>query len=492
MLLFICSCENNNWINNNKSYEYIISIYHDKKNEIVDTVSITNRKIFVLSDLPNFDDEDYYFLGYSINNDDEYINSKDEYQIESDITIYAKFAISKTIFEIGDIGKVEITANDNITSKEEYVQCTVSISDNNYTLDQTEANIRLRGNSSLVVDKKSYKLKFNEKYDVFGMGNDKEWALIANYYDPSHLRNFYAYRLALAMEMEYAVECKFVNVFLNGEAQGLYLFVETIKTSKNRVNIEDGYDVNNNEIPFLLELDYKLEENDPNYMDKVNEEFFLLDNSIYNGKAYQFATKYPKTFTEEHITPSQFQYIKDYMHNVYESARNLTYDEFIDVDSFIDYYLIQELFMNIDMDYSSVFMYKPFGEKLHMGPVWDFDISSGNCAYVGNYDPYHKMSEVNYGSYIFNTLMQDPKFHSKFLERLNELNKYIIPDMINSFNINFSTIRNYAKNDNLIWNNLNQENWVRPNHLVELSYEEQVNYLKNYLHEHYNWMKNNM
>ena len=61
--------------------------------------------------------------------------------------------------------------------------------------------------------------------------------------------------------MEYSVECKFVNVYLNDLNQGLYLFTETVKTSSNRVNIEDGYNIDETEIPFLLELDFKLEEN---------------------------------------------------------------------------------------------------------------------------------------------------------------------------------------------------------------------------------------
>ena len=68
------------------------------------------------------------------------------------------------------------------------------------------------------------------------------------------------------------------------------------------------------------------------------------------------------------------------MNTVFSSVRNKTFYDYIDIDSFINYYLIQELFMNVDVDYSSVFMYKHGDEKLKFGPIWDFDLSSGNVS----------------------------------------------------------------------------------------------------------------
>ena len=295
------------------------------------------------------------------------------------------------------------------------------------------------------------------------------------------------------MGMEYSIDCRFVNVYLNGLDQGLYLFCETVKTSSNRVDIEDGYNPNSEEIPFLLELDYKLEENNPNYIEEqLDIEFFFLDNTEYNGKRYQFATKYPKTFTTDDITLEQYTYIKDYMNNVYRSVRDGDYENYIDVDSFIDYFIIQELFLNIDQDYSSVYMYKPYGEKLYMGPAWDFDLSTGNCSYVGTYDPFRSMKDVNGGNYLFVTLMNHPEFKEKFQTRLRELDKYIIPTMLSSFTNNLKTIEQYANKDNEIWQNLNEPNWARPEWLLNKTYTQQVNYLNNFLDQHYYWMINNM
>lgn len=479
--IFLFSCNDINTLN------YTITIINDFDNS-KETIDIIDKNTFTLDDLPNKEHKNHIFLGYSFENNNDYLKNDIEYQISNDLTIYAKFGISKSIFKIDSIADTYIFANDPILNKTDYVDAKIKIYDKNYELKTTSVNIRLRGNSSLTVPKKSYKLKFNDKQDIFNMGSDKEWALIANYFDPSHLRNYYAYKLALAMQIPYSVECKFTNLYLNNKYQGLYLFCETVKTNENRVNIEDGFKENSNQIPFLIELDYKQTENNPNYFENLDKEFFFLDNSKYNGKIYPFSTKYPKDFTEKNITSSQYKYIKDYMNNVYKSVRNGNYEEYIDVDSFIDYFIVQELFMNIDQDYSSVFMYKPFSDKLHMGPLWDFDLSSGNCSYVNNYDPFHKMKEVNGGSYLLYQLLEYEDFYNKFKTRLKELDQYIIPLMINSFNENYEFIKGYMENDNNKWQNLNEPNWARPENLLNKSQKEQVYFLKNYLEQHYYWM----
>ena len=134
-----------------------------------------------------------------------------------------------------------------------------------------------------------------------GMGSDKEWALLANYFDTTYLRNYYAYKLAIAMGLEYSIDIEFVEVFLNNKYQGLYLLTETVKTSKERVDIEGD------ELSFLLELDDKLIYDNPNYLETIDDEMFILDNSLYN-KFYAFGCKYPKSFKD--ISETDYEYIK--------------------------------------------------------------------------------------------------------------------------------------------------------------------------------------
>ena len=96
--------------------------------------------------------------------------------------------------------------------------------------------------------KHSYKLKFTEKQSLFGMPKDKEWALIANYADKTHLKNFITYKLANWLGDEYSPRTQFVELYLNRSYLGLYLLTETPKVSKNRINIPQTDD------SFLIEI----------------------------------------------------------------------------------------------------------------------------------------------------------------------------------------------------------------------------------------------
>ena len=154
-------------------------------------------------------------------------------------------------------------------------------------------------------------------------------------------------------------------------------------------------------------------------------------------------------------------------------------------------HLIQELFMNVDVDYSSVYMYKKGNSKLAFGPIWDFDLSSGNVSYVKNYNHQAFMKDLNGGSYLFETALKHEKFNLMVKERLYEINKAIIPLMISSIEKNKIYLKEYARLDNDIWNVLSDHNWARPNHLVNISYEEQVNYFKDFIVSHNEYMKLN-
>lgn len=430
---------------------------------------------------------DGYYVKYSLEKDGIYLKNNDKFNFDKKKVLYYSKGIKDDYFNIKTVGNVFIYCDSKIETKEKYVDCNIIVSDSDSYV-EADAKIKLRGNSTLWVDKKAYKIKFNEKQDLLNMGADKEWALLANYFDPTHLRNYYAYNLAKALGLEYSVECKFVDVYINGVYNGLYLLSETVKTSKERVNIE--LDTASNEVPFLLELDMKIIQDNPNYMETIDDEMFLVDNMKYNGKVYPFGTKYPDSFKD--ITNGQYRYIKDYIKNTFKSVRDGNYEDYIDVESFIDYFLIQELFMNADLDYSSVYMYKPMGEKLKFGPIWDFDLSSGNVGYIDGYSYDRAMKDINGGSYLFNSLYKYDNFKNQFRKRFEEVNLDIIPAMLDSIKYNYSYLSKYAEKDNDKWNVLNDNNWARPAHLVGITYKEQIYYFKGYILLHNKFMNEYM
>ena len=110
-----------------------------------------------------------------------------------------------------------------------------------------ELTVRGRGNSSFKMPKYGMKLEFKDKVSLFGMPKSRDWALIANFGDKSHLRNYMAMRLSEWLDMPYTPRCTFVEVYLNRKYMGLYLLSETVKVAKNRVNIEA------NDTTFLFE-----------------------------------------------------------------------------------------------------------------------------------------------------------------------------------------------------------------------------------------------
>lgn len=261
-----------------------------------------------------------------------------------------------------------------IISKETWMKdAWMTICDKDGNIDyEGSLSIRGRGNSTWGYPKKPYALKLDEKSRIMSMPSNKRWILLANWKDRTLLRNEAAFWLSKHSGLEYTVDGKFVELVLNGEHQGNYYLCEQIKIGKNRVPIEEmePMETDPEKITggFLLELD--------TYYDEP-----VKFRSNYVGLPYQ--VKQPD---EDELSVSALDYIKGYIYDcesvlVDESrVRNHEYEEYIDVDSAIEYLIVQELTGNEDF-YStwpengphSCYMYKDRGGKLMHGPVWDFD-----------------------------------------------------------------------------------------------------------------------
>ena len=157
------------------------------------------------------------------------------------------------------------TLGNSVNTKESYTDAKITIWDENGTIDTEDANIsiRLRGNSTLNLDKKSYRFKFPKKFNPLhlGDGSAKSWNLVANYYDTSLLRSMTAYHLGDMLDnMPYTPNSRSVEVYVNGSYQGVYLLCEAVNVAKSRIAItedttkieEDGY---------LVEMSRYAEEN---------------------------------------------------------------------------------------------------------------------------------------------------------------------------------------------------------------------------------------
>ncbi len=283
--------------------------------------------------------------------------------------------------------------------------------------------IKLRGNSTSGYDKKPYRIKFDKKQNVFGLGKAKSWVLLANFLDPAFMRNDIAYgfatRLSALTEEQtgfsmYVPRTRPVEVYLNGDYQGLYDMGDHVQVDETRIDIDaSGEEFDDNDVQLFPEgnVGYYLEIEDGSRVipEWYNEQAYYVTirntggtgyGAAYTGRldehgqaeSYQgpLTTLYAQIKTPEVPSAEQRTYIQNYLQTVNDLilAQDERVWEYIDMDGFIDWYLVNELFKNTDSAFlSSIKLFKDKDGKLSMGPVWDFDIGASAVSYNNVSDP---------------------------------------------------------------------------------------------------------
>lgn len=345
--------------------------------------------------------------------------------------------------------RIDVTTENGaeILSKTEYVNCTVSISgtEEDFCLDEAEAGIRGRGNDTwLYYPKKPYRIKFQEKTSVFGEAKNKSWVLLALYNDFSMIKDNLAFTMADAVEgQEFAPAHHYVELYLNGRYCGLYLLTDQVDENKGRAGVKADFTPEDREVPFLVELDARAPE----------EGIQDVDWFYAGGRPY--AIKYPEA--DERYTPEQFQYIKDYIVTVDTLCRteNVSLEEleeWIDLESFLDYYLVQEVMGQPEINWKSVYMSKTADGKLKMGPVWDFDWAAMGPSTGRHRNEYRdRIEEFRSIDNWFAALYQgSPAFREALAERWEEIRPELL-SAIEQVEEESQQIEKAAKRDRLRW-----------------------------------------
>lgn len=297
----------------------------------------------------------------------------------------------------------------------------------------SKVNIKIRGNSSTKYPKKQFSLELingkGEDKDVslLGMPKESEWVLNGPFLDKSLMRNYIALNTASKI-MEYAPRVKFCEVIMvedgnkelsENNYRGVYTLVEKIKRDDKSVDITKTID-NISETSFILAKDRQKKDDIPiNSYGKETHEYF-----------YGLNVAYPK----KDLTPEKYNYIVDEVSKVervlYSDKFNHPtegYSKYIDVDTFVDYYIINEFFKNTDAGMLSTYVYKDYEEKMKAGPVWDFNESLGNSLNKdGQVYDYTEFTMIH--KPWFDRLMMDINFANKVVERYKELRKTYLSD----------------------------------------------------------------
>ena len=321
----------------------------------------------------------------------------------------------------------------SIRSKVDYVKAALSIKtvEGELSMDKVTCSVRGRGNTTWEWPKKPYLIKLDAKEKVLGMPKHKRWILLANFMDRTLMRNLVSMKVSSMTNLDWTPRCEPVELVLNGRHWGSYLLIEQVRVDKNRVNITEMTPEDNSGDAvtggYLLELD------------------FHFDNEVQwaepHGKCEQwgsgipFGIKYPDS---EDITQAQTEYIKQYVYNTAEAIYGPDfadpekgYARYIDVDSFVDYWIVFEVMGNHELgNPGSVFMHKDRGGKLVAGPCWDFDW--GILSYATS--PQGRTGLINGKAIWYARLFEDPIFKEKVKKRFNELLPQLetIPDYMDA------------------------------------------------------------
>ncbi len=336
--------------------------------------------------------------------------------------------------------------------------------------------IKLRGNSSLSFAQKKYTLETRDdegndlKASLLGLPAEYDWVLLAPYNDLSLVRDVFAYNLWTEMG-HWGPRTRMCEVFVNDDYKGVYVFCEKIKRDKNRVDIAKlkDEDTADRELTggYIVRVD-AYDQDDATFKSKVAG----LQSNMWGGSGTGTVTwtiYYPK---KENLQPEQKAYIQDFVDQMELSFQQANYRDsvegyarWIDVPSFIDYFIHTELSLNADGYKRSSYFFKDKDKAdgtlspMEAGPVWDYNLAYGDCNFcnANNVRAWvYEGCSTNPTPALWKKLSQDPAFMAEVKERYARLRQTIISQSgIDSFFDDYAALlneakdRHYAKYDNL-------------------------------------------
>ena len=371
-------------------------------------------------------------------------------------------------------------ANFEAFKKKEKINATLSVFSKDNPLADASLTIKGRGNSSWFnAPKKSYTIKFKEKQKFLGFDSNKSFALIANYFDKTLLRNITAYSLAKKVftKMSWAPSAKTVHLFIDGVYQGLYSAVETIKIADNRVKIKDISDfvssqdtTNFEDYGFILEVNERKDEN----------------CNFDSDKGVPFSLKEPDG---EDLNKDICNKIEEKTKSVEAKVYQGDFSE-LDLYSFADWWIVEELAKNTDSQfYSSCYMYfNPADKKFHMGPVWDFDLGFGNNMVDVNTEGFQAEAASNGANWILE-LKNSEEFMNIVKTRWSECKESIESYFSGEYEENLSNIKKDVDVNFIRWPILGKSVWKAPNDCEERkTYDSEVEYFKTWKDNRIQWL----
>ena len=363
----------------------------------------------------------------------------------------------------------------NYNKKTEKSPCNIIIISNGKITTKQTGTINIRGNSSKNLDKKPFGIKLDKEENILDMKSKaKNWVLLANHMDKTLIRNLVAFKISYLLGQKYSPECKPINLIVDGSFEGNYIICDKIEKLERRVEL-DNIDETCNEYPeitggYLMEID-----------GRANEEPYHFTSK----KGVKVTIHYPDT------NKKQIKYIKNWFDDIEQNIYNNQNIDKIDLETFSQYFILEEFCADIDSVYSSFYFTKQRNDvKMYFGPAWDFDLSLDND--VRLYPTNNKEKWIfTYGgsSGTFR------KFISKLMsceDTLKAVQQKWRDIIMNSFTkekvLNFIEEQIKYLDESI---KLNFKRWNVLNKILGLeavargSYEEEINHLKEFIEERF-------
>lgn len=362
----------------------------------------------------------------------------------------------------------------------------------------TDIVINTRGQSSLSYPKKQYTVRFVDENgyknpkQVLNMPKHDKWVLNGMYSDKSLMRNQLAYKLG-EQSMEYSPKTRYVEVYLKTneisskeeQYQGIYLLTEKIDRSPNRVNIQEN-EAKYNDTSFIMARD-KIKAGDvvlQSDWNKLEEEYSIIPKDTLKLRTV-FTVTYPN---KDNITDQDKENIVQSLNDFEYALRSDNfrdkrsgYQEFVDIDSFIKFAMINEITKNIDGGEVSTYFYKDIGRKIKAGPIWDFDMSLGNTNIkdVDNPSGFLMLDRIWYDRFF-----QDEFFANQYKRIYRSYRKSIWSDE----NINLLINQSFLELEPAIQRN--NDKWFKDESIDD--YVHEVEALREFLITRLQWMDENI
>ena len=346
-----------------------------------------------------------------------------------------------------------------VDSLEDYVEGSLSLDGVTRRIE-----IRGRGNSTWWWPKKPYKIKVAEDAALVGTTPQEEWVLLANYADRSALRTTVAFALADQTRLAWTPQRRYVDVTLNGQHVGLYLLTEQVEVNDGRVEIPDN--------AYLLEMNERYARDDePGFRSRRGVSVAFKDpDELTRGQRFQVR--------------GAVRRFEDVLYGQGFADRRTGYRRYVDVGSFIDWYLLEELFGNQDSDFrSSVYIswIPGDGGRFVMGPVWDLDLSAGS-RWNGEVGPTGWHTRV--GTHWIARMFQDPAFTLQVKQRWDQL-RPLVDQVLAEVPAAAEALRPTAEVDWQLWHTVGS---ARPGSRHADSFSGEVDFMRNWLGQRAEWL----